>query len=243
MTRIVASLLVMAIVLAAFPSRAAEIAGTIVRLEGTALITTATTVRAVKASVGDQLRVGDVIKTKAGSLAMLGLVDGSKAVLKEESTLEIQDLKHDKVAQGKVVFEIRKQGEGKGLVVTAKAVTMGIRGTRFGVVCDEADLAIYLKEGSLEIGAMEGEFKRHRRTMEEEFRQQEQEMRREFEKTTKAMEEEFARATREMERGNIELVKQFIMEGGQAVRITGNEVRDAPIPPELEDDFKLLDTF
>lgn len=243
MIRKLASLLFLTALLTNLPCHAEELAGTIVRLDGSGLITAADAVRSVKAAAGDRLTVGSSLKTKMGSLALVRFVDGSKAVLKEDSILEILALKHDNVAQGTVLFEIRKQGGARGMVVTSKTVTMGIRGTRFGVISTDRDLAIYLKEGTLEIGNMEGDFKRLHQSLEEDFHQQEKKMQEEFKKNTEQMRKEFERATKEMEQGNYEMVKQFTMESGNGVVISGNEVRDSATPPELDEDFKLLDTF
>ncbi|MBU0673526.1 MAG: FecR family protein [Proteobacteria bacterium] len=222
---------------------AAEEAGEVVRLDGTAILYVTGTVRGRKVSAGDRFKVGETIRTKKDSLVYCRFVDGSKAVLKPDSSLAVIAVKHGNVDQGTVLFEIKKQGEAKGLMITSKTVTMGVKGTRFGVISEEEEVAIYLKEGFLEIGSLKGEFKKHYQSLEDEFRQQQEKMRQDFKSATEKMADDYDRTTKEMKSGNYELVKSFTLEGGQAVMIAGNEVRDQDIPPEMEEDFKLLDGF
>ncbi|MBU0485408.1 MAG: FecR family protein [Proteobacteria bacterium] len=224
-------------------ARATETAGEIVKIEGNVLLYAKDTVRGKGITPGSTFMVGDSIKTKQDSYAFIRMIDGSKAVIKPDSIMKVIAIDRNDVEQGTVLFEIKKQGRAKGVTISSKTVTMGVKGTRFGVVADDQGVAIFLKEGLLEIGSLSGEFKKHLSSLKDEMQMLEQQLKKDFETTTEQMKKQFEQDKKDMQAGNYEIVRQFNMESGNAVSILGNEARDIQIPPSMEEDFKLLDTF
>ncbi len=186
-----------------------------------------------------ELHVKDILKTDFASMAFVKLLGVNKLVLMENSVLYIEGIDRVNFENGRALFQIRKRGESRGLKVRVKSVIIGIKGTRFMVTAQADQVGIYLKEGNLTVRKMVGEFIRYRKREEEAF----EEFRREMEEGMRREEEEFERFKEETEREFREFVKEFELTAGKAVMIVGSEVRDVPIPPEVEEEFRLLDMF
>ena len=187
----------------------------------------------------EPLYVKDILKTDYGSMAFVRLSGVNKLVLMENSILYIEGIDRINFEEGKVIFQIRKRGESRGLKVRVRSVIIGVKGTRFLVSAEGDRIGIYLKEGLLSVRKMVGEFIRYRKKEEEAF----EEFRREVEEGIRREREEYEEFKRETEKEFREFVKEFELEPGKAVMIVGSEVRDIEIPPEVEEEFKLLDMF
>ncbi len=185
------------------------------------------------------LYVRDIVKTDYGSLAFIRLLGVNKLVLMENSILYIEGIDRVNFEEGKAIFQIRKRGEGRGLKVRVRSVIIGIKGTKFMISSEEDRIGIYLKDGYLRVKKIVGEFIRYRKREEEEF----EEYKREIEEGIKREMEEYEEFKRETEREFREFVKEFELKPGSAVMIVGSEVRDVEIPPEVEEEFRLLDMF
>ncbi len=179
---------------------------------------------------GVKLFVNDIVKTKRNALAHVSFADGSRAVLKERSTLEIEGIQGLNVQNGKVLFNIKKRGRLRGLMVKAKSVVIGVKGTKFLVDNSSEQLNIFLKEGTLLIQAEEGEFVKYSKKEKDQFESYKDGELGEFDKYKEKIDTEFK-----------EFVKEFEMSAGAAISVDGKEVRDIVIPPEIEEEFKLLD--
>lgn len=210
---------------------AAEQAGTISSYKGTVRVYKEGAVRGSKVKKeGYEIYVKDLIKTKRRALAYIDLEDKSKVILKGNSIMEIEGIKGLNVKEGRVLFRIKKQKKIRGLRVKSKSVVIGVKGTEFLVDAGEDDLKVYLKEGRLNVESPEGEFKRYKKKEKEEFEDFKKEKIKEFEEYKKELEEEF-----------IEYVKEFEMEGGTAIVIKGDEVRDTALTDEIEEEFRLFE--
>ncbi len=189
--------------------------------------------------VPSELYVKDVLKTDFASIAFVKLLGVNKLVLMENSILYIEDIDRVNFEKGRAVFQIRKRGESRGLKVRVKSVIIGIKGTRFMISAEEERIGIFLKEGHLTVRKIVGEFIRYKKREKEEF----EEFRQEAEKEMKKQMEEYERFKEETEKEFREFVKEFELKAGSGVIIVGSEVRDIPIPPDIEEEFRLLDTF
>ncbi len=185
------------------------------------------------------LYVKDILKTDYSSLAFVKLLGVGKLVLTENSVLYIEGIDRLNFQEGRAIFQIRKRSEGRGIKVRVRSVIIGIKGTKFLVSAEGDRIGIYLKEGHLSVRKMVGEFIRYRKREEEEF----EEFRREIEEGIEKEREEYERFKEETEKEFREFVKEFELGPGKAVMIEGSEVRDVEIPPEVEEEFKLLDMF
>jgi len=178
---------------------------------------------------GDLLFEGDRIVTGKESLAFLEYNDGSKVLLKAETELLMENEKLVSIARGRALFHMLKQAIRR-FNVKIKTVTIGVRGTTFLTEATQDSSALYLKEGRLNVHSEEGEFKRFKKSELDEFESYKEKENDAFEEYKRKLEEEF-----------IEYVKEFDMEGGTAISIRSNEVRDITMPPDVESDFNLLD--
>ena len=174
---------------------------------------------------GDYLFEGDRISTAKDASAFIEYRDGSKVLLKPGTELYMEKEKLVSIAKGRALFRMLKQSIER-FRVRIRTVTIGIRGTTFLTEADKDNMAVYLKEGRLNVLSEEGDFKRYKKRELDEFERYKEE----FEEYRRKLEEEF-----------IEYVKEFEMEGGTAISIKGNEVRDIAMPTDVEEDFGLLD--
>lgn len=177
---------------------------------------------------GDPLFEGDRIATGKESLAFLEYKDGSTVLLKAETELLIEKEKLVSIAKGRALFRMLKLAI-KRFSVRIKTVTIGVRGTTFLTDAGKDATAVYLKEGRLNILSEEGDFERYKKRELDEFEKYREKEDKAFEDYKQKLEEEF-----------IEYVQEFEMEGGTAINIKGNEVRDIEIPADVEEDFDLL---
>jgi len=222
----------------------AELAGIVEKYDGKVLIHEDGSVRGKNIEAEKStIHIGDSVRTKGNSHAYIRFTDGSRVVLTENSSITINEIDNANVDGGRILFEIRKRGEAKGLQITSATVTMGVKGTRFAVGNDEDRVTIFLKEGKLEIASLEGFFKRQRGGLKGNFDAMQGMMKRDFESSTNRMKAEFEEAQRQMQEGNIEYVSEFLMDAGSAVSISEGEVTDLEVPADLDGDFDLLDNF
>jgi len=223
---------------------AGEPAGEISKFEGKVSVYRGGAVRGESVNAGDlPFSVGDSIKTKRNSLAYITFVDGSKIVLKPNSSLSVIEISKLNVDEGTVLFEIKKRGRAKGLEITSATVTMGVKGTRFAVLNSQENVSILLKEGLLDIGSLTGSFKRYKQSLQDEMESLQKKMENDFKASREKMRQQFEDDKKAMLEGNYEVVANFFMKGGNAVTISGDEVRDSIIPEGMDKDFDLLDSF
>ena len=177
------------------------------------------------------LFVQDMLRTKKGSQAFLTLIDKSKLVLNENSVIHFNGIKQITAEKGVVLFDIKKQGTLKGLQITTKTAVIGIKGTRFIIDASDNSLKLYMKEGLVNVEAINGPFKHHLKE-EESYKDYMKDMLTSFSEYKKKQEQEF-----------VEYVESIDVPANKAISIDGNELNDIKIPDHIEEQFKLLDSF
>jgi len=236
--------LIVLILLLSTAVHASEPAGKVGKWEGDVLLYEDGAVRGKTIETAETpFHVGDSIRTKRDSIAFILFNDGSRIVLKENSSLNVTGIDHANVDSGRVLFEIKKRGRAKGLEITSATVTMGVKGTRFAVDNENDHVAIFLKEGELEVSSLEDAFKRAKGGLKEDFESMQEQLRTGFESTTLQMQQEFEEAQHQMREGNIEYINEFLMTAGSAVSIEDGNLSDLAFPEDLDRDFILLDSF
>ena len=101
--------------------------------------------------------VGDVIKTNAGGRVILGLADGSQAIISENTTVEIKDLRNSprtifNVLRGKTRIKIEKMGgKPNPYRVTTPTTVIAVRGTVFDVFVKNERTEVYVNEGEVSV--------------------------------------------------------------------------------------------
>ncbi|PLX99506.1 MAG: hypothetical protein C0624_13410 [Desulfuromonas sp.] len=234
--------LTLSLILFALPAYATDQMGQIAHTEGKVLHYSAGSARGKRVKdPGTQLQQGDTVATKRGSQADVLFIDGNRVVVQENSILEVKGLQTMEVANGTVLFDIRKRGELRGFEVTSGTVTMGVRGTRFAVRSKEGRLEVGVTEGKVEVSSSTGPLrKRKPLTMEEQFKEQQEEMRQDFEKSIEQMEAQFEESKRLMAAGDFEAVEKIDLEAGMALIIQGSDAWVSAVPDWIDEALSTL---
>ncbi|MCX8083684.1 MAG: FecR family protein [Calditerrivibrio sp.] len=214
------------------PLYAQNNAGNIEKVEGKVIAYPSGAVKGVTAKEGMILKTKDTVRTFQKSNAFVKFIDNSKIVLTENSILTIKDTSSLNLKNGKVVFDIQKQGDKEGIKIATKTAIIGVKGTKFLIDIDKDGIDVILKEGEISVKAVKGEFKRYLEKEEEDFNKFVKETKEDYETYKKKIEEEF-----------VEFVKEFTMKNEMGVSIKGNEVRKIKDLSEFDDEFDLLNKF
>ncbi|HEY0546967.1 MAG TPA: FecR family protein [Pyrinomonadaceae bacterium] len=110
--------------------------------------------------VNDELVAGDVIKTAKGGRLVLGLTDGSQAIIGEKTTVEITDLSKSprtifNVLRGKTRIKIEKVGgRPNPYRVNTPTAVIAVRGTLFDVLVSEKETQVFVHEGQVAVSGL-----------------------------------------------------------------------------------------
>ena len=117
---------------------------------------------AVKISyrVNDELLAGDVIKTFKNGRLVLGLSDGSQAIISEQTTVEITDLSKSprtifNLLRGKTRIKIEKVGgRPNPYRVNTPTAVIAVRGTLFDVLVSQKETQVFVHEGEVAVSSL-----------------------------------------------------------------------------------------
>ncbi len=107
--------------------------------------------------VNDELVAGDVIKTHRGGRMVLGLSDGSQAIISENTTVEITDLSQSprtifNLLRGKTRIKIEKVGgRPNPYRVNTPTAVIAVRGTLFDVFASDSETQVFVHEGEVAV--------------------------------------------------------------------------------------------
>jgi hypothetical protein len=107
--------------------------------------------------VDDELRAGDAIVTGKNGKLVLGLSDGSQAVIAPKTTVIIQDLSQSprtlfQMIKGKTRIHIEKLGgQPNPYRVNTPTAVIAVRGTIFDVLVEEDKTQVFLHEGEVAV--------------------------------------------------------------------------------------------
>lgn len=107
--------------------------------------------------VNDELFAGDVIQTLKGGRLVLGLSDGSQAIIGEKTILEIMDTSKSprtifNVLRGKTRVKIEKVGgRPNPYRVNTPTTVIAVRGTLFDVLVTEKETQVFVHEGEVAV--------------------------------------------------------------------------------------------
>ncbi|HUE82135.1 MAG TPA: FecR family protein [Pyrinomonadaceae bacterium] len=111
--------------------------------------------------VNELLRTGDTIITRNGARLVLGLSDGSQAVIAEKTTVEIRDLSHSstrtifRVLRGRTRVRIeRVGGRPNPYRVNTPTAVIAVRGTIFDVLVKENETRVFVHEGQVAVSSL-----------------------------------------------------------------------------------------
>ena len=177
-----------------------------------------------------KLKKNDSLRTKRNSTAYITLTDNSKIILTERSQIHFKGINRVTYDQGKVLFDIKKQGNLKGFQITSGTAVIGVKGTMFLVDNTDDKLSIYMKEGTVSVKSIKGQFKRFKQKQEDEFEAFRQKNLTDFNDHKKKLENEF-----------VEYVNSFNLSAGHAISIDDDKVRDVKIPKYIDNMFKMFE--
>lgn len=106
---------------------------------------------------GEGVFPGDVIKTNSGGRLVLGLADGSQAIISENTIVEIKDLGNSprtifNILRGKTRIKIEKMGgKPNPYRVTTTTAVIAVRGTEFDVFVSDDETRVYVVEGEVAV--------------------------------------------------------------------------------------------
>ena len=104
-------------------------------------------------TAGPSVEVGDVVRTKSRSYALVTFVDGTRVELRERSRLKVigyEKSRDVKIQKGIVKFEVKSQEGLKGFKVTTPHAIIGVKGTSFQVYVFPGYTKVVLIEGRIE---------------------------------------------------------------------------------------------
>lgn len=107
--------------------------------------------------VNDELFAGDVIRTFKGGRLVLGLADGSQAIIGEQTVLEIMDTSKSprtifNMLRGKTRIKIEKVGgRPNPYRVNTPTTVIAVRGTLFDVIVTKKETQVFVHEGEVAV--------------------------------------------------------------------------------------------
>jgi hypothetical protein len=110
--------------------------------------------------VDDELKAGDTIITGKSGRLVLGLSDGSQAVIAPQTTVVIKDLSQSprtlfNVIRGKTRVHIEKLGgQPNPYRVNTPTAVIAVRGTIFDVLVEEDETQVFLHEGAVAVTSL-----------------------------------------------------------------------------------------
>ena len=110
--------------------------------------------------VEDELRPGDTIITGKSGRLVLGLSDGSQAVIAPKTTVVIQDLSPSprtlfQIIKGKTRLQIEKLGgQPNPYRVNTPTAVIAVRGTIFDVLVEEDQTQVFVHEGEVAVASL-----------------------------------------------------------------------------------------
>jgi len=114
----------------------------------------------IAVAVRERLFRGDTIITGGDGRIVLGLADGSQAVVAPKSVVKIEDLsaspRHlSEVLKGKTRVQIEKfGGRPNPYRVNTPTTVIAVRGTVFDVVVEEGQTEVFLHEGEVDVNSL-----------------------------------------------------------------------------------------
>lgn len=173
------------------------------------------------------------LQSKQASKAYVKLRDGSKLLMRDESSVHLVDGRQIRVLNGKVLFAVAKRKPNqKPFQVATRVAMLGIRGTRFVVEsgAQEDQFKVYLKDGDISVYPTEKQFKLFRQGDKQAFEEFKAKGKTEFDTYKKQHQQEF-----------FEYILEYQMKPNKGISIDGDELSEVDMPAEIDALFSELD--
>ena len=224
--------LVMMVVFLAVAAQA-EVVATIEKLQGDVRILKADSIQRQSAAAGDKLYRDDLVITYKDAMATLDLQNGSFVTLDSRTRLKITDAQTIAQESGTAFFDVKKQ-DADTIEVATNFATIGVKGTQFIISDTNSSKDVSLKEGLVDIQALEGEFELHRKVEREltPYEKYKLELQSEYNQYKAKLMEEF-----------VEYKKQFVLQPNKKVSFDGNVVHENSVDEEDLNEFSRFENF
>ncbi len=119
------------------------------------------TLNRIKFGSGTELFPGDVIKTNFDGRLVIGLKDGSQAIISRETTVEIRDTNISPrtifhILRGKTRIKIEKLGGSPNPYrITTPTTVIAVRGTTFDVFVQKDETRVFVLEGAVSVSRID----------------------------------------------------------------------------------------
>lgn len=171
------------------------------------------------------------VATKRDSSVLVLTTGGDKVALGANAVATFTSTNKINPSAGKVVFSIKKRGGESGITVGLTTAVIGVKGTEFLVdMSEDGKCKVYLKEGSIAVESLEGDFSKHKAVVMDEY-----------EAYIKQVTGEYDKYLEDLQKQYTEYVKSFTMTAGQAISIDGKDVNDVTFDEEANKAFELLE--
>lgn len=186
------------------------------------------------------LNQGDRVRTYTGSKAFITIGDLAKIVLLEKSVLTVDSTQNFLPTEGKIVFDINKVNQAKGVQIGLQTTIIGVKGTTFLISIEPEDgeegldiTKIYLKEGTVSVISTEDEgFKKYSNEILSEYQNFVDDVMSDYDDYLSELENEF-----------FEYTKEFDLKSGNAISIDGNIVKNIAFDDDVNNAFQELEQF
>lgn len=158
---------------------------------------------------GLTIHVGDQFRSKRESSALFRLLDDSRVMLGAESIITFNDAQEIRAGKGITIYDIRKQQSLKGLRITSKTATIGVKGTRLALQLGGGNWLCYMDEGAVSITTTNADFKYYGN-----------------------------RTSTTADPADYTMVREFELTAGNAVNISNGEVHFVETPDNIRQLFK-----
>ncbi len=117
--------------------------------------------KAINFKRSDELKPGDRILTGWGGRLVLGLTDGSQAVIAERSVIEVKDLGNSprelfQVLKGKTRIYVEKLGgRPNPYRINTPTAVIAVRGTLFDVLVKSNETEVFVHEGQVAVSSLQ----------------------------------------------------------------------------------------
>lgn len=209
-----------------------EIVGHVVDLKGIAKISSDGSIKKRNIEVGQELLEKDLVTTLKNATVVIELVDASKIVLDESSSVHFASAKEAKQESGKVYYKITSRNASNALAVKTPFAIIGIKGTTFIVNADANNSNVKLQEGLIGVASIKEEFELYRKQVQAEFNKFMDEQNAAFEEYKNAQNPGFA-----------EMTRSFDLQANNAISFDGNKVKESSFTAEDEAEFKKFEAL
>ena len=209
-----------------------EVVGHVVDVKGIVKVSSDGSIKKRNLAVGEELKEKDLVTTLKDATVVIALVDASKIVLDESSSVHFASVKEAKQESGKVYYKITSRNASNALAVKTPFAIIGIKGTTFIVNADANNSGVKLQEGLIGVASIKEEFELYRKQVMAEFNKFVAEQNAGFEEYKQAQTQGFA-----------EITRAFDLQANNSISFDGNKVTESTFTAEDEAEFQKFEAL